>query len=328
MRKLALSVAALAVVAGLAVFWAFSRGSSPGRGIVFQAKVDGLYQLFTINPDGSGLKQITRLEVRNSSIPGAQQAIWSPDGKAIIFDSDYERTKKNVISLFTIKPDGTGLKRVPLYLGQFVGEPAYSSSGKMICFTWDADGSPVHQQGIEIANADGSEVQRLTWLDQPNALDQRANWSPDGKWIAYTEVRGPGQSAILKMKPDGSGRFVVLTPWPMAANNAKWSPDGTRIAFNSHNDPQPGADANLFTMRPDGTGMVQLTHYTGGKLNAYLGGWSPDGKQIVFHLRGANPDAPGVNQLFIIDADGSHMRQLTNLPHGMNPGYASWSPVG
>jgi len=326
LRKLVLFVATLAVVAALAVLWAV-RGSSPGRGIVFEAKVHGLYQLFTINPDGSHLRQITHLVVRNSSIPGVEQAAWSPDGKTIIFDSDYERTKEHVISLFTIGPDGSGLKRVPLYLGQFVGEPAYSPSGKMISFTWDENGSALHQQGIEVANAAGSDAQRLTWVDHPDAFDQRSNWSPDGEWIAYTEVRGPGQSAILKMRPDGTG-IVELTPWAMAANNAKWSPDGSRIAFNSHNDPQPGEDANLYTMRPDGTGMVQLTHYAGGKLNAYVGGWSPDGKQIVFHLRGANPDAPGVNQLFILDVDSGHVRQLTNLPQGANPGYASWSPAG
>jgi Tol biopolymer transport system component len=119
-----------------------------------------------------------------------------------------------------------------------------------------------------------------------------------------------------------------LTPWALNANNAKWSPDGSQIAFNSHNDPSSGGEANLYTMRPDGSGLVQITHYTDGKLNAYLGGWSPDGKHLVFHLRGPDPNAPGVNQLFVVDADGSNARQLTHLPHGANPGYASWSPAG
>jgi hypothetical protein len=91
----------------------------------------------------------------------------------------------------------------------------------------------------------------------------------------------------------------------MNANNAHWSPDGSRmIAFNSHNPPGPGASVNLYTVRPDGSGMAQVTHYVGGKLNALMGSWSPDGKQIVFDLHGADLDGPGVNQLFVIDADG------------------------
>jgi len=318
------AVALLAVVA-LAVLLG-SRGSERAKSIVFQAKVHGLYQLFTIEPDGSNLQQITHLVIRSSSIPGAEQATWSPDAKTIIFDSDYRHTKHKIINVFTIKPDGTGLTQLPLDVGEFDGAPAYSPDGTMISFDWDASASVLHEQGIDIANADGSGVRRLTALDQPNRIHHSSNWSPDGEWIVFTELRGLGQSAILKIRPDGTG-LAALTPWAMNANNAKWSPDGSRIAFNSHNDPQQGTDANLYTMKPDGTGLVQLTHYSGGRLDAYAGDWSPNGTQIVFHVRGADPNGPGVNQLFIIDAAGSNMHQLTHLPHGMNPGYASWSPA-
>ena len=114
--------------------------------------------------------------------------------------------------------------------------------------------------------------------------------------------------------------------WRLAlnANNAKWSPDGSRIAFNSHDETQPGENANLFTMNSHGSGLVQLTHFSAGDANAHLGCWSHDGKRLVFELRGAN----GVSQLFIVDADGHHLRQLTRLPDGANPSHASWSPIG
>ena len=59
-----------------------------------------------------------------------------------------------------------------------------------------------------------------------------------------------------------------------------------------------------------------------------MGGWSPDGKQIVFQLRGPDPDAPGLDQLFVMNADGTNLRQLTHLPPGSNPAHASWSPAG
>jgi Tol biopolymer transport system component len=104
--------------------------------------------------------------------------------------------------------------------------------------------------------------------------------------------------------------------------------DGSRIAFNSYNGPHEGESSNVFTMKPDGSGVVQLTHYEGDTRNAYVGGWSPDGRELVVHIRGRDADSPGVNQLFVLDANGGGMRQLTHLPRGSNPGYASWSPAG
>jgi Tol biopolymer transport system component len=71
-----------------------------------------------------------------------------------------------------------------------------------------------------------------------------------------------------------------------------------------------------------------LTHYAGGVQNAYMGDWSPDGKQIVFHLRGPDSDGPGSNQLFVMDAAGGNLRQLTHMPDGSDPGHPSWSPAG
>ena len=113
---------------------------------------------------------------------------------------------------------------------------------------------------------------------------------------------------VFTIKPDGTG----LTQLPLDVGEfdgaPAYSPDGTMISF-------------------DWDASASVLHAQGGRLNAYAGGWSPDGTQIVVHLRGSDPNGPGVNQLFIIDADGSNMHQLTHLPHGMNPGYASWSPA-
>jgi Tol biopolymer transport system component len=100
------------------------------------------------------------------------------------------------------------------------------------------------------------------------------------------------------------------------------------IAFNSDNAAVAGVSANIYVMNEDGTGLRRLTRFAGGSRNAYMCDWSPDGKHIVFHVRGADPDGPGVNQLFVMNADGTHARRLTHMPQGSNPSYASWSPAG
>ena len=316
----------VAVTTLTAPLWA-ARPPDGANGIVFQAEVRGAYQLFRIDPDGRGLRQITHLRVAASSIPGVEQPAWSPDARTIVFDSDLGRTSRRAVNLFTIRPDGGGLRRLPLATGGIAGAPAFSPDGKLISYDWDADAEYGHQQGIDIAGADGRRVQRLTALDSAVAVDGRSAWSPNGKWIAFTEIRGGGKGAIVKVQRDGSGR-VVLTPRRLDANNAAWSPNGRVIAFNSDNAADAGVSANIYVTNEDGTGLRRLTHFAGGTRNAYMCDWSPDGRHILFHVRGADPDGPGVNQLFVMNADGTHVRQLTYMPRGSNPSYASWSPAG
>lgn len=313
-------VVATAVVVAVVVL---TGGTATHHRIVFQANVGGLNQLFTIEPDGTGLKQITHLAMKRSSVPGVEQPHWSPDGKLILFDSDYAPTSEHVNSLFTVKPNGSGLKRVPLVTGLFNGEPTWSPDGKNIAYTFDATNTPAHQQGVEIAQADGAFPYALTRVEHAYQLQGRPSWSPSGNWIAFTESDGQGQSQIMKVR-DVGGALIPLTPFDLNANNAKWSRDGTRLLFNSHNDKKPGVSANVYVVDADGKNLTQLTHNTGGNLDAYADSWSPDGTEIVYHLRGTRPDGSAVNQLFIDAVAGGATRQLTHLPLDMNPGYADW----
>lgn len=310
-----------AAVASAAVV--LSRGSAQRGRIVFQAKVAGLYQLFTIKPDGSGLKQVTHLEMKKSSVPGAELPRWSPDGKLILFSSDYAATPKSVISLFTIKRDGSGLKRLPLATGLFNGEGTWSPDGKNVAYTFDESNVPAHPQGIEVAQSDGSYPYALTRTDNPaTELEGKAAWSPSGDWIAFTEYFGQDQSQILKVR-DVGGTPTPLTPFDLNADNARWSPDGTRLVFNSHERATSGATANLFTVGANGKRLVQITHYRRG-LRARTADWSPDGTEIIFQLTGTRADGSRVDQLFIMAAAGGPARQLTHFPVGAHPAHADW----
>ena len=103
---------------------------------------------------------------------------------------------------------------------------------------------------------------------------------------------------------------------PYTSGFATWNPDGTRLAFDSNrSDPDLTDDVrpnDVFTMKPDGTGVVQVTNFGGG----FSGdpGWSPDGKWLTFESDGG--DYPANQGIYVSRPDGSHLRRITTLPEG------------
>jgi len=166
--------------------------------------------------------------------------------------------------------------------------------------------------------ADGSHRRRLT--DSGAGIDYRPTWSPDGERIAFRTTRGasppgPDPSNILIINADGSGERQ-LTPGRGAAAGGlfpAWSPDGNSIAYSN------GSGINL--IRPDGSGRRPLG--VPGECSV----WSPDGSKLMFCSNGINR-GEGVDNwdVFVMDADGTHVRRLTSNAAQDYPG--AWSPDG
>jgi TolB protein len=156
-------------------------------------------------------------------------------------------------------------------------------------------------------------------------------------WPVYPTYR------IYSVKPDGSDIKPLyprsLKPGEEPGYNAEsvLSPDGSRIVFTSDR----GGDLDIWTMNADGSRPKQLTHTLG-----YDGGpwWSPDGRQICF--RAYHPETseevadykallkqhlirPTTLDLYVMDADGSHVRRITNDKKENIASFApSWTPDG
>jgi TolB protein len=312
------------VISGILVLAALApapaaTAATNGR-IAFQA-LDGRFpQVFTIEPDGSGLRQITHVPAKDPEFdPGGENPTWTPDGTAIAFDTG----NRKGVNLWTVRPDGSGLAEMPLGVGAFNGNPAYSPDGRMVSFDWDR-GFPSKEHGIFVANSDGTGARRLTTAPRTvEAHDTESQWSPDGKRIAFTRVKKVGRAAVFVIGAEGRG-LKRLTPWKLDAASPDWSPDGSTIVFNSHFDPGPGQSANLYAMRPDGSRRVALTHHRGGRVHSFRPSWAPDGTRIVFTRftpRGRN----GRTDLYTADPDGTGLRRITNLPARF-PMHPDWGP--
>ena len=106
-----------------------------------------------------------------------------------------------------------------------------------------------------------------------------------------------------------------LTPWALqAGGRPDWSPDGRRILFHSYSNRLGGVGADLYTVRPDGTGLTRLTHAQ-DSVRVLDGSYSPDGASIVFSTTAlATNPALNTPDLAVMRADGTGVRPVTSSP--------------
>jgi TolB protein len=117
------------------------------------------------------------------------------------------------------------------------------------------------------------------------------------------------------------GALTALVATTLPAQATAPGPDG-RIAFSS--DRFGAGTRNIYSIKPDGTGMTQLTFLTADDGTASESSWSPDGKSIVF-TRGSGDFSTW--RIWIMNADGSNSHPLFDESDA-NDFQASFSPDG
>jgi TolB protein len=249
-----------------------------------------------MDPDGSN-----QVRVMSDAAVDVDPDI-SPDGKQIIFTSN--QTGNNDIFL----QDGSGAV-VNLTNNPATDEWArWSPDGKQIVFDSNRDGGTGTYE-IYLMNADGSGTP--TELTSPPTLNRYPSWSPDGKQIVLR--RGID---IYTISADGSGTPVKLTNeadpsfvQPSFAQMPVFSPDGKYIAFMSFRE----GYCSVFLMNADGSDQVNLTPKNPADSSASwcsrAPSWSTNGQEIFF--MSFRPSTGGKNQIFVMNADGSNVVQLT-----------------
>jgi WD40-like Beta Propeller Repeat len=172
--------------------------------------------------------------------------------------------------------------------------------------------SRVGSPGAAVLGSDGSASPLTDW---------GTGWfSPDGNSVVYA-VPGGG---LCLASPDGSSRkllaFDMSEPFD---ESPTWSPDGSQIAFLDFVEDSPvfGHHAyGLSFIDADGSNLRQLVVRLPGEEGHGGLTWSPDGSRLTFwHLASGRP------QIFIVDADGTGLRQITT--EGSNQ-WPAWSPDG
>lgn len=211
--------------------------------------------LVSIMPDGSSQKTILSSEGTPDLL---LSPMWSPDGKKIAFSrGKYFRPNNHPSGQIGImNPDGTDVQMsgVP---GTNSGSPSWSPDGKNIVYAQDAH--------LVIWNLASGQRRNLTL---PGA--QRDNfpfWSPKGDWIAFSSDRESDEDfKVFLIRPDGTGLHRLTNV--SGDSHSVWSPDGNWIVFSSARmgfkdeaamSESPQSYGELFIVRPDGSGLLQIT---------------------------------------------------------------------
>jgi len=190
--------------------------SPDGQKIAFHADAfigtgaDGGYgQLYTMNPDGSEVTQLTfhnHLQDPDPIYP--QYPSWSPDGSRIAFDAEdspADPGSTDAEQIWVVNADGSGKTRLTdNQAPTFYDLAAWSPDGQRIAFQCQFDqGVPGPTTDAEICtmNADGSGLVQLT---DNSAYDGQPNWQPLPD-LVVTDCNDPSLAQVTSVQ----GNLIV-----------------------------------------------------------------------------------------------------------------------
>jgi len=285
-------------------------------------------------------------DIRQLTHGGANaEAYFSHDGTQLIFQST--RDGRSCDQQYIMNVDGSGVHRVSTGTGKTTCGYFFAYDKRIFFASTHAadtacpprpDPSKGYVWGLDpfdiyTANADGSNVQRLTSYGVYTA---EGTLSPHGRTIVFTSLKD-GDLDLYTMDIDGS-HVRRLTDTPGYDGGAFFSPDGTKIVYRA-NHPTDSSELaeyrallaqrivrpnkmEIWMMNADGTDQHQITHLGGANFAPYF---TPDGTRIIFSSNYKNPHS-GNFDLYIVKVDGSGLEQITTDP-GFD-GFPQFSPDG
>jgi Tol biopolymer transport system component len=274
------------------------RATRPANGrILFTHCEDpGGCQIYTSNPDGTALDQVT-----NGA--GASQGDWSPDGSRIVFAG----LNSGDQTIWIVDADGTHPHQLtPNDPDSDDLWPRFTADGRWILFTnckgSDCDG------GIFAVRPNGTGLHKVTRNSHHsyNIADQ----SPAGSRMAYQRWHVGGVKIAIYVSNARGRHQRRITPPRLQAWWPDWSPTGRRIVFTSQvfgDRPSP----RVFTVRPNGSHLKRLTG-TSRHHSDTSPAYSPNGRKIVF-VSDRRYDDFCCGDLFVVGARGGHVTRI-HLP--------------
>jgi len=184
---------------------------------------------------------------------------------------------------------------------------AQTQGDDKIAYASDQDGN----LEIYVMNADGSNVQRLTF---DPAQDSDPTWSPDHRQIAFVSNRS-GRFAVYVMSAEGESVRQVTPDDGNYYDSPAWSPDGRLLAVISDRS----GSLDVYTIE---VSSRMLHAITADAADDYEPTWSPDGRYLAF-----TSFRDSTSGIYMAPASSGPLRSLLVEPEG-DVSAPVWSPDG
>lgn len=289
--------------------------ASDGDAIVFLSTREGvmrgaeaLENVFRMNPDGSGVENLTRT-------PGSYNYLAvTQDRRTVIFEGtlsfDAWTGSDCPTQVWRIGVDGSGLRKVTTDGCSTM--PRLSPDGARVAYLRGSE--------IRVINIDGTGARTVSQdlpPVQPNACGEvpRTTLRTIG-WVSSTRIlfeRHVCLEGSTYYTVDNAGNGLTVEDYP--GHSAYVSPDGSRLAY--------GIAGNVVVANADGTNPRTIA--TGAELPTRLNTgstiWSPDGRQIFYY-------SESFTGLYVVGHDGTGARRLVLPSPDIRLAFNAWSRDG
>jgi TolB protein len=300
------SIAALAALAALVTAGPSAAQVGSGR-IAYATNTRGIY---TVGADG---RESVVLKSGNVFLPR-----WSPDGSRIAFIE----FPPIGVQLRVMNADGTDDHVVAsndTFSDISLSEQPWSPDGSRLAWG-PAPIVPGVLRGGDIftVSAAGGDIRRIT---TDGRIKEPPVWSPSAPQLAYASMPSTGLE-LFTARDDGSDP-VQITNAGAQSWQPSWSPSGASIAFVR----SVLSESAIYVVRPDGTELHRVAEFYGDAAGEPA--WSPDGSKLAYTSAENGNMRYGGQEVFLVNADGSGERRLTELgPQTGVDAAPTWSPDG
>ncbi|MHC4173217.1 MAG: protein kinase domain-containing protein [Planctomycetota bacterium] len=149
--------------------------------------------------------------------------VWSPDGSRIIFTSE----RKGQRDLYEKAASGTGQVQLLLESEYFKHAEDWSSDGKFLVY----NALPRGGQDLWVLPLSGGDEKPRALLEEAFS-EHQAQFSPNGRWIAYTSDETGRSEVYVQTFPPAGGKWQVSTAGGLVA---KWRRDGKELFYIERN---------------------------------------------------------------------------------------------